>query len=166
MLQWRWDTDMSLREWLHFLQICARSPTLPQLTRWRDRLEPCFSWEEACHTLAVPPAEQFASSSSQGANVKKFHVKKMLSLSSLLELMQPRARNPNLVLRFYSWRLFHQHIIQHPNLFNRASEKNRDSRGRNLLLMACLLPIFLLESCLLGLLIKNTVLLISALPSQ
>lgn len=52
-----------------------------------------------------------------------------------------------------------------PILFNQSSQNSRGSGGRNLA-MVCLLPIFLLESCLLGLLIKNTVLLLSTLPCQ
>lgn len=59
-----------------------------------------------------------------------------------------------------------EHIAQHPKLFNRGPEKSRDRGGRNLLAMVCLLSIFLLESCPLGLLIKNTVLLLSTLPNQ
>lgn len=146
--------------------VCQVTHSFSLSTVKGQALDPRSSWEEACYTLAIPPAKQLTSNSSPGANAKKFHCRKTLSLNNLLE----RDYNLEQVIQTWFSNFIPEdsptkHILQYPNLVNRTSEKNRDRTGRNLM-MACLLPIFLLESCLLGLLIKNTVLLLSALPSQ
>ena len=53
--------------------VCQVTPSFSLSTVKEQALEPRFSWEEACYTLAIPPAKELTINSSLGATAKKFH---------------------------------------------------------------------------------------------